>query len=217
MQFVMAFVVAWKSISSLVFCILCLVKLMCLCAFIISVQLDWRPILKPFTRLRPSKAESVVVDTSCIRIPRTCGRQRNRDNVPADNPKEYCKKIITIPFLDHILTQLNERFPDKNQKVVMGLSLVPSVVITDSDWKKNVLKMIDVYESDLPSPHNMDTELFSWQTKWGNNVGKVPNKLQDTLAQTDDLYFPNIRTLLQIICTIPVTTCSCERSISVLQ
>ena len=88
----------------------------------------------------------------------------------------------------------------------MGLSLVPSVVITDSDWKKNVLKMVDVYESDLPFPHNMDTELFSWQTKWGNNVGKVPNKLQDTLAQTDDLYFPNIHTLLQIICTIPVTT-----------
>ena len=64
------------------------------------------------------KAESVGVDTSCIRIPRSCGRQLNRDNgkqlnrdnVPADNPKEYYKKIITIPFLDHILTQLNERF-----------------------------------------------------------------------------------------------------------
>lgn len=33
----------------------------------------------------------------------------------------------------------------------------------------------------------------------------------------DPTYFPNVHTLLRIVCTLPVTSCSCERSISGLK
>jgi DNA-nicking Smr family endonuclease len=38
--------------------------------------------------------------------PRTAGRQQNRDNVPADTPKEYWRRSVYYPLLDHIAIEL---------------------------------------------------------------------------------------------------------------
>ena len=38
-------------------------------------------------------------------IPRLCGRQQHRDNVPARKPDEYYKGNLTIPLLDYVLMQ----------------------------------------------------------------------------------------------------------------
>ena len=35
-------------------------------------------------------------------IPRLCGRQQHRDNVPAGTPDEYYKRNLNIPLLDHV-------------------------------------------------------------------------------------------------------------------
>ena len=48
-------------------------------------------------------------------------------------------------------------------------------------------------------------------------VGVMPRRPSETLVQCDYNYFPNIHTLLKIVCTLPVTSCSCERSISGLK
>ena len=44
--------------------------------------------------------------------------------------------------------------------------------------------------------------------------GRQPSTLPDVLKFFDKTTFPNVYTVLQIFATIPVTTCSCERSIS---
>ena len=59
-------------------------------------------------------------------VPRCCGRQRGRDNVPAQEPQEYFKRSVTIPFLDHLLNELEQRFSSDQQRVVQGLSLIPA-------------------------------------------------------------------------------------------
>ena len=48
-----------------------------------------------------SMAKSVGVDNELITIPRTRGREQNRDNTPAETLQQYYKRSITIPFLDH--------------------------------------------------------------------------------------------------------------------
>ncbi len=35
-------------------------------------------------------------------VPRRCGRQAHRDNVPADTPEGYFCRTILIPVLDHL-------------------------------------------------------------------------------------------------------------------
>ena len=96
----------------------------------------------------------------------------------------------------------------------MGLSLVPSVIRKDPEWNQTVMTMVALYKADLPSPHNIDTEPLSWQRKWENYADDdLPKRTQDALTTENELFFLNIRTLMIITCTIPVTT-SCKRSIS---
>ena len=42
-------------------------------------------------------------------VPQSASRQRQQNNVPASNPEEYFKRAVTIPFLDHIIQELNDR------------------------------------------------------------------------------------------------------------
>lgn len=74
-----------------------------------------------------------------------------------------------------------------------------------------------VYEGDLPSVDNIDMEIVCWETKWKDHIGERPGKPKEVLVHCDCNYFPNIHTLLRIICTLPATSCSCERSISGLK
>ena len=100
------------------------------------------------------KPEAVGVDGPSI--PRHCGRQRGQSNVPAEEPAEYYRRSVTIPFLDHLLSQLDHRFSSDQQRVVRGLSLVPSVMKEDSRWKEHVMDLATFYQCDLPSSDNMD-------------------------------------------------------------
>ena len=63
----------------------------------------------------------------------------------------------------------------------------------------------------------MCTQLDIWKTKWKNFKGKLPDNLQSLMKETDKVIFPSIYEVIQILATIPVTTCSCERSISGLR
>lgn len=45
-----------------------------------------------------------------IEVPRTVGRQTARNNVPADSSKQYYKRSIFLPSLDHFICQLQDRF-----------------------------------------------------------------------------------------------------------
>ena len=45
-----------------------------------------------------------------VSAPRTVGRQQHRSNVSSTTPIEHYKRNVAIPFLDHVLTHLNEQF-----------------------------------------------------------------------------------------------------------
>lgn len=225
-DFLMGFVVAWKCLT--------LVK-----PLSVSLQLSSIDICKAYKYVSKTKksvqhvrdnvddfnsnwfdiakGKSEAVGADGPALPRRCGRQRDRNNVPAEEPAEYYKRSITIPFLDHLLTQFDQRFSSDQQRVVLGLSLVPAVMKEDTKWKENVMDLAAFYQSDLPSSDNLDMELVCWQTKWDDHDGDLPTRPKETLVWCDPTYFPNIHTLLRIICTLPVTSCSCERSISGLK
>ena len=39
--------------------------------------------------------------------PRTCARQRNRPNAEAETVEEWYRVNVAVPFLDHIIAELN--------------------------------------------------------------------------------------------------------------
>ena len=45
------------------------------------------------------------VGTECS-VPRRCSRQTHRSNIPADSPSQYYCRLISIPLLDHLLSEI---------------------------------------------------------------------------------------------------------------
>ena len=63
-------------------------------------------------------------------VPRRCGRQTQWSNVPADTPSEYFRRTISIPVLDHLLSELKSRFGSHQRTALLGLSIVPSLSLS---------------------------------------------------------------------------------------
>lgn len=82
-------------------------------------------------------------------------------------------------------------------------------------------KVMELYEDELPSPRSFDIELDMWASRWTTESNKsIVESLSSpvkALPHTDPDYFPNIHKLMIIMTTIPVTSCECERSISLLR
>ena len=57
-------------------------------------------------------AEKVDIKESDIKKPQTCPRQTYRSNQPVETTKNYFRVVLTIPFLAHVLTDLQHRFPE---------------------------------------------------------------------------------------------------------
>ena len=74
---------------------------------------------------------------------------------------------------------------------------------------------LSFFEDDLPSPATLSQEIELWRRKWTDHQ-TPPATLQETLKACNGQLYPNIKTVLQITATFPVTSCECERSISTL-
>ena len=58
---------------------------------------EWGEYLADFVGVKPSR-------------PRVCGRQQNRANHNAPKAIDYFWLNITIPFVDHVITEIENRF-----------------------------------------------------------------------------------------------------------
>ena len=81
--------------------------------------------------------------------------------------------------------------------------------------------LADLYQDDLPSPDCVHSEFECWQLKWQQQLEEhgeksLPTSPTQTIRLTSTMY-PNIRALISILCTLPVTSCSAERSFSGLK
>ena len=63
-------------------------------------------------------------------LPRRCGQQTHRSNIPGDSPSAYYKRTISIPLLDHLLSEFNSRFTAHQQAALRGMALIPSILVT---------------------------------------------------------------------------------------
>ena len=122
-----------------------------------------------------ARAKSEAVGGDIPAVPRCCGRQRGRDNVPAQKPEEYFKQSVKIPFLDHLVNKLELR---DQQHVVQGLSLIPAVMKENPNWKKQVMELVSFYTDDLPSEGILDMDIVCWETKWAAESLKLPTDPQ---------------------------------------
>ena len=164
-------------------------------------------------------AKEVDVEES---TPRLTSRQQHRSNVTADSYTEYYCRNLTIPLLDHLISELNTRFTHKDsENFVEFMQLLPSEIVKCSDFwsRQNFKYILELYGDDLPLFLCFASELDLWQHKWkvDSELGSTLNTPEKALDHADCDFFPNIHTLLCMMGTLPVTSCECERSISMLR
>ena len=170
--------------------------------------------------------EQVLMLSESIEVaetaPRQTSRQQHRQNISLRNISDYYKCAITIPLLDHLSSELDSRFDAGcSHSLIEFMQLLPSEVANTTSQLRpeNFSAVLQLYGNVLSSVRSFDVELDLWQNKWRGDSEQAteldtPAKV---LPSADHDYYPNIHTLIVILATLPVTTCECEQSTSMLR
>lgn len=65
-------------------------------------------------------AEAVNIELTILH---GCGRRTQKSNIPADVPKVYYWRTLTVLFLDHLISKLSDRFSANAKVRTLGLLL----------------------------------------------------------------------------------------------
>ena len=113
--------------------------------------------------------------------PRTAAIQRNRNNIPSESVSDYFKKVVTMPLLDYLTTQLNERFDSASVMAYSGLVIIPSKMISvahkNVHWRGKFRPFAKFDEADLPCYKVLDSEIDLWETYWLSNTSCHPETI----------------------------------------
>uniref|UniRef100_A0A6I8QP26 HAT C-terminal dimerisation domain-containing protein n=1 Tax=Xenopus tropicalis TaxID=8364 RepID=A0A6I8QP26_XENTR len=145
-----------------------------------------------------------------LSLPRRCGRQKHHSNVPGSTVEEYYRRAIYVPYLDSVIASLKTRFDCHNITNFNLFSLHPHQMakIKQQEFKEKIKQITSIYNID-----NLDAEALTWFDLWsGKEKQDFQNGLLDLLPYTD--LIPAVRQAILIALTLPVTTCTVERSFS---
>lgn len=161
------------------------------------------------------KCMDLASEMNCdIKKPRTTSAQKHRSNqVVNESIEDFYRVSIFIPFLDFVINELNERFPKNLVEQIGLLQKLVLIPITDG-FEKDVLAGALFYKPDLPNYDALEGELKIWKHLRKNCTGQDQTQASTYKAAAD---LPNIKILLQIIYTLPITTSTAERSFSTLR
>ena len=104
-------------------------------------------------------------------LPRTAGWQLHHNNVIASTASEYYKRTLTIAMLDHLISEMEERFQYGSSSVICEMKLLlPSVLAQSPENVKltssDIPNLVSLCGEDLPALASLDSELHCWSVKW---------------------------------------------------
>ena len=95
--------------------------------------------------------------------------------------------------------------------------MLPKSITPTSSFSK-IEEAVAFYVDDLPNSTIMDEEFCRWKSKWlAIPKEDRPDTIAESLKECPQTSLPNIFTLLQFFATLPLISCSCERSGSALK
>ena len=134
----------------------------------------------------------------------------------------YYRRAVSVPLLDELLGQFDQRVGVLQQRVIHGLCLLPDAMLRDPvNAKADALSFAEEYEADLPGGCILRTVRAELDT-WHSALAKLPavdhpKSLTDCAKLASEVFCVGFSALLVLLATLPVTTCTCERSVSSLR
>jgi hypothetical protein len=154
--------------------------------------------------------------------PRLSKRQLARCNIPAETAEIYFRVAVFVPFLDSFCVQLKDRLLAHRQAMTCFMCLLPDRTKLKEakptvDQKEAVRKLAETYAVDLQCSSAVAVaELQLWFRQLAA-LDEPPSSAIDAFGLCSGDTLPCIKKLLQIMATLPVTSCSSERSFSTLR
>ena len=154
-----------------------------------------------------------MVSPKEISMPRIVKHQTMRSNVPAESPKNYLCNLY-YPFLDSVILQLDQKFFDHAEGVMLLSSLLPAKADTANFCE--VEPPVNLFHplSQMPLI-KVKTQFLLWKRFCQNHSGVVIWKRAYKLCQPD--IFLAMKILLSILATLPVFSSTAKRSFSTLR
>ncbi|XP_065643089.1 uncharacterized protein LOC136074678 [Hydra vulgaris] len=145
--------------------------------------------------------------------PRAVCRQLHRNNIPAENECQYYNRAVWFPYLDSVIQSMDARFPNHQQLVVKMSALLPSV-ISQHSWT-DVVETVRMFSSVIGyrGEETIHNEYLEWK-EFCSHMQSHPSTFLAALDLIPDRLAT--KTLLWIFSTIPITTCTAERSFSAM-
>ncbi|XP_052811754.1 52 kDa repressor of the inhibitor of the protein kinase-like [Mya arenaria] len=154
-------------------------------------------------------ASEFQIDAS---VPRQNQRQRNRANYQVEDPKTYWRIALYNVFVDHLIEEVSSRVM-ANQERFCAQLLLPVRLRDLDDGQTDVI--YNSFKDDIESPKEaFADEVRRWKVRWTNDDIQKPTTLLATLDATPRTAYPGIHRVLSILCVMPATSASCERSFS---
>lgn len=129
--------------------------------------------------------------------------------------ESFYRSTIFEPFLESVIESVTLRYRD-HKNVISRLQRVIPIYLGEANFGN---ELYDFYQDQVPDGEEVfNSELQLWKAKWNSvEVRQKPRNALETLDQCDPMFFPNVNFLLRVLATLPVTTCSSERSFSTLR
>ena len=147
----------------------------------------------------------------------TCNTNPNELFRESKISNEALKFILFISYAQ-VIEELKSRFSHETVSRIKGFYCIPALMAKYSNWKRHVKTFMIENKDDMVNVNTFDAEIDLWDTYWLKNWNKeLPGTVEETLENFSKLLYPNMYRVLHLLAVLPVTTCSCERSISTLR
>ncbi|XP_054611670.1 uncharacterized protein si:dkey-250d21.1 [Dunckerocampus dactyliophorus] len=113
------------------------------------------------------------------------------------------KCALSLKFVEHSLSEIDELFTEKVIDTLRCLEIVPYAMskVETSTLSGLVLRL---YKEDLPDEASLDDEINMWKEKWLDPLaGYLPTTVLDALKTSQIRSFSNIETLLRLQVILP--------------
>ena len=165
--------------------------------------------------------ETAKAEDFILKIPRLTSRQTNRCNIAVATDEEHFRLGNFILFLYNFIVTHEAKFT-AHKSIIGGFQCLISADPTSAQTPQQI-KSIQVlgkfYENNLTkSWGELVPELISCYRKlFRLNAAERPTDALSSIKECTSDAFPNIFTLMTILLTLPVTTCTSEQSFSTLR
>ena len=148
--------------------------------------------------------------------PRNARKQRHREHFPADTPCQYWKRAMYLPFVDHLLQEMNTRLLVAKHRYVVQYIIPKQLVHLTPE---RIAQLFEVFQDDMPGDlRQLQNEVSRWKARWEKvNVAERPDTLDDTILEINPGLYPNMYTAVIILMVMSVLTVMAERSLSAMR